>query len=616
MRRATSLLALIVAVAAVPSAHAGTATDEMAACAALGAKRPGNAAGRAMADHLEQRFRAAGLDTRVERFHMPVYQVDGVALQVVSPEPRTVPGETFAYGGTGTVQAEVVDVGTGRASDYEGKDAKGKIVMVDRNEAFHRTAQLTQVLEHGGVAMLYVSGSPDNLIQTGAVRFAQAPPASIPTVTVGADDGKALRATMKSGPMTMRIAVDAERVDAVARNVIGIRKGTTHPDRYVVAAGHYDSWHGGAVDNCSSMGSLLEVIDATKAAPPAYTTIFAAWDAEEPGLVGSYDWAMRHLAQVPAIVMDENFEMTSAASYVGDQRLDYSAVNLLFGTTSPAMNALTYQAAARNAFVPAPTTANGVRSISGGIIPTDLQPFYALGVQGFSTFSSTPYYHTTKDDADKIDPASLERVTGMLRDVLTDVQRVPPESLALREVPTVTLSAPGTAAPGATVPVQIRLVDPTGAPVTGVPVRVLVDQRNHWAVAEGPAKEVGGGVYRYEVPAGVTEADLTSLQATVDQATYMAQGFARVDQRRGGPLAAGRECWTPTRRSARVQPGFRLLSARASAGKVRVRGRHIALDLRGTSRSSVRLVVRARDAAGRTVRQTRTYFACQQRLPG
>ena len=266
MRRAVASLALTAALAAPAAAFGGTATDEMARCAAFGAKRPGSAADRAMADHLEQRFRDAGLQTSVEEFHMPAYRVDGVSLDVTAPAPLHVPGETFAYGGTGDVQAEVVDVGTGRPTDYEGKDARGKIVMVDRNEAYHRTSQLTEVLSHGGVAMLYVSGSPDNLIQTGAVRFAQAMPASIPTVTVGADDGKRLRALAK--PLRMRIRVDATRVDAVGRNVIGVRPGTTYPDRYVLAAGHYDSWHGGAVDNCSSMGSLLEVIDATRDTPP------------------------------------------------------------------------------------------------------------------------------------------------------------------------------------------------------------------------------------------------------------------------------------------------------------------------------------------------------------
>src|SRR4051794_10850350 len=206
--RLALLVPLLTALAAVPTAHAGIATDEMQACAALGAKRPGNAAGRTMAARLEQKFRAAGLAVHHENFHMPVYAVRGVSLSVLSPTRKTVPGETFAYGGTGTVEAAVVDVGTGRESDYSGKDAKGKIVMVDRNEAYHRTSQLTQVLAHGGAAMLYVSGSPDNLIQTGAVRFAQAPPASIPTVTVGNDDGTALRGLMSNGPLKMRIAVD------------------------------------------------------------------------------------------------------------------------------------------------------------------------------------------------------------------------------------------------------------------------------------------------------------------------------------------------------------------------------------------------------------------------
>jgi predicted secreted protein len=318
---------------------------------------------------------------------------------------------------------------------------------------------------------------------------------------------------------------------------------------------------------------------------------------------------MRHQDLLGRIVLDENFEMTSAASYVGGSRLDYSLVNLIFGTTSPAMNALTYQAAARNAFTPAPTTANGVRQVSGGIIPTDLQPFYALGVQGFSTFSSTPYYHTTQDNPDKIDPGSHERVTAMLRDVLTDVQSVPPESLLIREVPVVSVSAPASALPGAEVPVEISVTDPAGQPVTGVPVRVLVNQRDHWAVAEGPATELGDGRYRYTVPAGATEADTTNLTATVDQPQYIAQGFGRVDQRAGGVLKPARACLSRRRITVHVPRRFSHVRARVSAGRVRVRGHTIRVDLRGVRKRTVRLRVTAR-RGHRTVRQTRTYRTC------
>ena len=603
---------------------AGTATREMQTCAAFGAKRPGTAAGLKMADHLAQRFRASGLETRFEDFHLPLYVVRSERIEVVGQGARAVPGETFAYGGAGRVEAEVVDVGTGRSSDYSGKDVRGKIVMVDRNEAFHRSSQLNEVVAHGGAAMLYVSGSPDNLVQTGTVRFAQRTPAPIPTVTVGADDGRELRNQLRAGGLKMRITVDAERVDGVGRNVIGVRRGTTHPDRYVVAAGHYDSWHGGAVDNCSSMGALLEVIEATRATPPAYSVIFAAWDAEEIGLTGAYDFVQRHPDLLPKIVVDENFEMVSAATYLGENRLDHSALNLVFGTTGPALNATIAEAASRNGFTPGPTTANGVRAISGGIIPTDLQPFYSAGIQGFSTFSSTPYYHTRQESPDKIDNSSLQRVTAFLRDFLLDIQRVPPEALQVREVPKVEVIAPPRASAGAAVPVEVRVTDPSGAPVRDVAVKLLANQRGHWPVAEGAAEPAEPGRYRWRLPAGATDADVTRFTATVDTPLYAAEGYGQTDQRSGGllgPAAGSRAC-----RSRRVLTlhlraprGQRLrgVRARTTSGRARVirRGRtvRVRLDLRGVRRGQVRVTLRARTSRGRTLRQTRTYRTCATR---
>ena len=622
-------IALALAAAAAPQAHAqlpgGTATKEMQACAALGAKRPGTAAGRAMAARLADRFRAAGLETRYEDFHLPIYRVAQERIEVVGAGARVVPGETFAYGGSGRVEAEVVDVGTGRSGDYAGKDVKGKIVMVDRNEAFHRSSQLNEVAAHGGTAMLYVSGSPDNLVQTGTVRFAQRTPAPIPTVTVGADDGRALRAQLRGGGLRMRITVAADRVDGIGRNVVGIRRGTTHPDRYVVAAGHYDSWHGGAVDNCSSMGALLEVIEATRATPPAYSIIFAAWDAEEIGLTGAYDFVQRHRDLIDKIVVDENFEMVSAATYLGENRLDHSAVNLVFGTTGPALNATVAEAAGRNGFTPAPTTANGVRSISGGIIPTDLQPFYSAGVQGFSTFSSTPYYHTRQESPDKIDNTSLQRVTAFLRDFLLDVQRVPPQALQVREVPRVTVTAPPRASAGAAVPVEVRVTDPTGAPVRDVAVKMLANQGGHWPVAESPAEETDEpGRYRWTLPAGAADADVTRFTATVDTPLYSAEGYGETDQRGGGvlaPAAPSRACRSRRVLTLRLRAprGDRLkrASARPTRGRARVlrRGRTllVRLDLRGVRSGQVTVRIRATTARGRTLRQTRTYRTCAPR---
>ena len=160
------LAALALALAAAPvAARAAVVNDETAHCASLGAKRPGTAADRAMADHLEQRFRAAGLETSIEYFHLPVFTR---ARAVASRSPRR--GALRRHGRDVRLRRrrarsrrEVVDVGAGRASDYNGKDARGKIVMVDRNEAFHRSSQLNEVVDarrRGDALRLRLAGQP------------------------------------------------------------------------------------------------------------------------------------------------------------------------------------------------------------------------------------------------------------------------------------------------------------------------------------------------------------------------------------------------------------------------------------------------------------------------
>lgn len=514
-----------------------TATREMRSCAALGPKPPGAPSTIAYAKYLRDRFVGAGLQTRYETFHLPRYTVQVESIRVVGMGARVVPGEAFAYSGTGTVQGDVVDVGDGRPHDFIGKDVKGKIVMVKRNVAYHRIAQLTEIISRGGAAMLYVSDVVDNLVQTGTVRFAQDFPSPIPAMTVGADDGAALRKQLASSGLRMRLRVDATRTDAIGRNVIGVRLGKVYPDKYIVVGGHYDNWHAGAVDNCSSMGSMLQIVDETKDLDPAYTVIFAAWDAEEVGLTGSYDFVRRHPDIVKNTVVNENLEMTSAATYVNGEQQDNSLINLIFGTTNPTMNAIAYEAATRVGFTPLPTTANSIRAISGGIIPTDLQPFYARGVQGFSTFSLSPYYHTRAESPEKIHAPSHVRVTDYLKNVLTDLQAVPPQALQLREIPDVTIEAPATAPAGDAFTATVSVVDPAGQPVDDVDVRVLVNQNDHWAVASGLAKPLGGGRYAYVVPSGATKADTTWLTATVNETLYQASGFARVDQRATAPSA-------------------------------------------------------------------------------
>jgi hypothetical protein len=609
-----AVLAALVLPASVALAADGIATREMTDCAALGAKHPGSDADRAQGDRVAQRFREAGLNTSFEAFHMPVWEAGPVTAKVLGDDPVSIPAESFAYGGVGDVEAEVVDGGGGTGADLAGQDLRGKIVMVN-SSLTHRTVQVVTLLAAGAKAMLYVSGSPDNLIQTGAVAWAYKPPVSIPTVTIGADDGAALRARMKGGPLRMALSVRGERVDRVGRNVIGVRPGTKYPDRYIVIGGHYDSWHAGAVDNCTAVGSLIEMAEATKKVAPAYTLIFAGWDAEEPGLVGSSNWIIAHPDLVSRTVLNVNLEMTSVATYISGQRLEAS-VNLAAGSSSPAMLATLIGASVTNITAPVVVPLTLYRQISGGIIPTDLENFYGRGVQGFSTASSTPFYHTTEDKAGTVIPGDLQRVTGYLSDALNAFQLLPPEVLTLREVPRLELSAPGAVDAGAAVPVDLTLTGTDGRPMPGKRVELLADQRDSWAVATGTATDLGGGRYRWTLPAGTTDADLTRLRARVQDPGFISVAFGTVDQRHGGPLAAGSTCRSRRVVTLRLRAPkgtrIRTVGVTTTKGRAHVsQGRtQIRLDLRGARKGTVTVRVRARLSTGRLLRQTRTFRTC------
>lgn len=83
-------------------------------------------------------------------------------------------------------------------------------------------------------------------------------------------------------------------------NVIGIVNGTT-PDEVVVVGNHRDAWiAGGAGDPNSGSAILNEVIRGVGKAmeagwKPLRTIVFASWDGEEYGLIGSTEWVEEYL---------------------------------------------------------------------------------------------------------------------------------------------------------------------------------------------------------------------------------------------------------------------------------------------------------------------------------
>ena len=82
-------------------------------------------------------------------------------------------------------------------------------------------------------------------------------------------------------------------------DVIARIPGSQFPEEWVIRGNHHDAWVNGAEDPTSGQAALLEEARAIgemakQGWRPKRTLIYCAWDAEEPMLLGSTEWAEEH----------------------------------------------------------------------------------------------------------------------------------------------------------------------------------------------------------------------------------------------------------------------------------------------------------------------------------
>ncbi|HEV2595444.1 MAG TPA: transferrin receptor-like dimerization domain-containing protein [Sphingomicrobium sp.] len=86
-------------------------------------------------------------------------------------------------------------------------------------------------------------------------------------------------------------------------DVIAMLRGSTYPDQWIVRGNHHDGWVFGASDPLTGQVALMDEAKALgtlyrQGWRPARTIVYASWDGEEPGLLGSTEWAEAHAAEL------------------------------------------------------------------------------------------------------------------------------------------------------------------------------------------------------------------------------------------------------------------------------------------------------------------------------
>jgi Zn-dependent M28 family amino/carboxypeptidase len=105
-------------------------------------------------------------------------------------------------------------------------------------------------------------------------------------------------------------------VERAAANVLGVVRGTAHPDRYIVVSAHYDhigvrngEVFNGADDNASGTAALFAMARHFSVNRPANSLLFAALDAEESGLRGARAFVAKPPVDPASLVLNVNMDM-------------------------------------------------------------------------------------------------------------------------------------------------------------------------------------------------------------------------------------------------------------------------------------------------------------------
>ncbi len=124
------------------------------------------------------------------------------------------------------------------------------------------------------------------------------------------------------GPAMVHLRVLSNWTQKTIYDVIATLRGAQEPDRWIIRGNHHDAWVFGATDPLAGQVALMGearaigklVKDGWR---PRRTLVYASWDGEEPGLLGSTEWAETHAAELKAKAVIYVNSDTNGRGYLG-----------------------------------------------------------------------------------------------------------------------------------------------------------------------------------------------------------------------------------------------------------------------------------------------------------
>jgi hypothetical protein len=391
------------------------------------------------------KFRRAGLDVRVEEYPLQPqafprsWEVSveggGKSLKLTSASP-IITFSRYMPAAKGELDVETEWVGLGMASDFIGKDVRGKAVFIysiptpgSLIQSAGWMGAVKRAQEQGAAAILVVLALPGNMSFVSHMQGLASEP-RVPVFTVGLDDGESVESlnalSARGSALRTRLRWNVETVSGLkAANVIGVLPGRTDENIMVIA--HTDGFFEGANDDAAGTATLVGLAEYFAKRPREQrrrTMYFVASPDHHGGDLGGrwlHDNMQEVFAKTAAIA---NAEHVAVMDAVWDRPWGSTGRPELIRTNQLAPSWWGVHGSDRLAKI----VADGFALFG---VPTHVAPGGSSGelravqwdAPSFYLHNKGAYYHASTDTVDVVPAAGLRTATQAFAKIFDDVNR-------------------------------------------------------------------------------------------------------------------------------------------------------------------------------------------------
>lgn len=238
-------------------------------------RKSGNGVDRAAGDYIVDTMRSYGLDAELQAFETFDSDIGEASLRLDGPDGTVIdcrPCLHIEPTRDGGETAELVDVGAGAITDYEGKDVSGKFVLAEVSyaPATPEKARIAASMGAAGIILMNWGKDTGTEIPWRALKSVWGNPTPetwhdmprIAGISISRRDGIMLRGLLKKGAVHVHASLTSRRVwRTLYQPLAWLHAPETAPERdqFVIVSGHLDSWDPGVTDNITGMAVMMEI---------------------------------------------------------------------------------------------------------------------------------------------------------------------------------------------------------------------------------------------------------------------------------------------------------------------------------------------------------------------